>query len=242
MIWRYGDFESLSYAAAGLFTQRARLTVEETGKFTVALSGGQTPERAYQLLAEHPFRERVPWEHVNVFWGDERCVPPDDLMSNERMIRRALLEHVPIPPSQIHPIRCQKSPQSAALEYEDLLQEYFRTAQARIDLIFLGLGENGHTASLFPGTDVLHEKQRWVAEVYLPDQNTYRVTLTAGLINQAAMVVFLVSGANKASVLKEVLEGKLDPGRLPAQLIKPEHGDLLWFVDQEASIFLTEEV
>lgn len=242
MIQRFGDFEALSFAAAELFNQRARFSIEKNGKFTVALSGGKTPKRAYQLLKERPFLELVPWEHIHIFWGDERCVPPTDPMSNEWMIRQALLDDIPIPPSQIHPINCWKSPHTAALAYEDLLHKHFQAKPAQFDLIFLGLGENGHTASLFPYTNVLHNTTQWVADVYLPDKSLYRVTLTAGLINKAAMVVFLVSGTNKARILREVLEGKHDPDRFPAQLIKPENGDLLWLVDKEASVFLSKEV
>jgi 6-phosphogluconolactonase len=242
MIWKYGDYEALSYAAAGLFAQRARLSIEKTGRFSVALSGGHTPERAYQILADHPFSDRIPWEGVHIFWGDERCVPPEDPMSNQGMIQRTLLDQVPIPPSQIHPMGCWQSPGSAAMEYEKFLHEYFGSVHPNFDLVFLGLGENGHTASLFPGKEVLHDTEHWVAEVYLPDQNLYRLTLTAGIINQASMIAFLVSGAKKASVLKEILEGKFNPERLPAQLIKPQNGDLLWLVDQEASALLTKEV
>jgi 6-phosphogluconolactonase len=180
----------------------------------------------------------VPWENTHVFWGDERCVPSDDARSNERMAREALLDHVPIPASQIHPIQCVHAPNQVARQYEALLRTFFAEQPPRFDLVLLGLGENGHTASLFPGTPVLDERERWVADVYVAEQNLYRITLTAPLINQAALVVFLVAGNTKARVLSEVLEGLRDIHRLPAQLIQPTKGDLRWLVDRPAADML----
>jgi 6-phosphogluconolactonase len=241
MIWVYENLESLSHAAAGIFVQQARQAVEAHGRFSVALSGGHTPRRTYELLARPPFRDRVAWTQVHVFWGDERCVPPDHPRSNERMVRQALLDHVPVPPAQIHPIRCIQSPQEAAEQYEALLQEFFRDQPPSFDLIFLGLGEDGHTASLFPETPVLSEQERWVSDVHMVGQELDRVTLTAPLINQAALVTFLVAGIAKAGSLRAVLEGLSDPHRLPAQLIQPTQGELQWLVDQEASSLVSRE-
>lgn len=235
MIWVYENLESLSQAAAGLFVQRARQAVQDQGRFSVALSGGHTPLRTYELLAQPPFRDRTPWTQVYIFWCDERCVPPDDPRSNAGMAHRTLLNHVPIPSAQIHPISCTETPQEAAAQYETVLHDFFGDQSPRFDLIFLGLGENGHTASLFPGTAVLEEQERWVAEVYVVEQQLYRVTLMASLINEAAVVAFLVSGATKSRVLKQILEGSYNPDRLPAQLIQPDKGELLWLVDKEAS-------
>lgn len=242
MIWIYDNFELLSQAAAGLFVQQARQAVQDHGRFSVALSGGHTPRRTYELLAQPPFQERVPWQQVDVFWGDERCVSPDDPLSNQRMARQALLDHVPIPPEQIHPITCTRAPREAAGQYEALLHDFFAGRPPGFDLVFLGLGENGHTASLFPDMPVLDERKRWAAEVYVAEQSLYRVTLTAPLINQAAVVMFLVAGASKAGVLKAVLEGPSDPHRLPAQLIQPADGQLHWLVDREASSLLKRTV
>jgi 6-phosphogluconolactonase len=242
MIWLYDDYAALSEAAAGIFVQQVRQAAQTKGWFSVALAGGHTPHRTYQLLAQPRHRDRIPWGQIHIFWGDERCVPPDDPRSNARMARQALLSHVTIPPSQIHPIPCSRSPQVAAEQYEGVLQAFFGDQPPRFDLVFLGLGENGHTASLFPGTPVLAEQERWVAAVHVAEQDMDRVTLTAPLINQAAVVVFLVSGANKAAVLKEVLEGPSDPDRLPAQLIQPADGELHWLLDQEAASLLTRTV
>lgn len=228
------DAESLSRSAAELFVRQAQLSVKARGRYSVALSGGVTPQRTYELLAADPFRDQVPWPEVHVFWTDERCVPPDDPRSNEGMIRRLLLERVRIPASQIHPIRCSQSPQRDARHYEELLRDFFAEQTSFLDLIVLGLGEDGHTASLFPHTPELKEQKRWVSEGYLAEQDLFRVTLTFPFINRAEMAVFLVSGASKAGVLHEVLEGPFTPDRLPAQLIQPANENLLWIVDREA--------
>jgi 6-phosphogluconolactonase len=237
----YQDLESLSRGAADLFVERSTSAARLQGRFSVALSGGHTPFGAYQLLAKGPRRDQVPWSQVHVFWGDERCVPPDDPRSNARMAHETLLDHVPIPSDQIHPILCAGAPENGAQEYESLLRHFFKGRQPRFDLVLLGLGENGHTASLFPGTAALDESTRWAAEVYVREQDLYRVTLTAPIINQGEMVVFLVAGANKANVLREVLEGPRDPHRLPAQLIQPESSDLRWLIDRQAASALRDQ-
>jgi len=231
----YPDLETLSRAAARLFARQADQAVKVRARFSVALSGGQTPRRTYEILTQPPFRDQVPWERTHVFWGDERCVAPDDPRSNARLAREALLGRVPLPPAQIHPVSCTNSPATAATEYAALLREFFGAGPPRFDLIFLGLGEDGHTASLFPYDGALEERQRWTAAVYVPAQYLHRVTLTATLINQARVVVILVAGAAKAGALREVLHGPWDPHRLPAQLIKPEPGELYWLVDREAA-------
>jgi 6-phosphogluconolactonase len=231
----YPDLESLSRAAAELFVREAQAARSARGRFSVALSGGGTPGRTYELLAGAPFREQVDWAGVHVFWGDERCVPWDDPRSNARAAYRAFLSRVPLPGDQMHPLDCTGNPEAAAWRYEALLREFFGGGPPRLDLVFLGLGENGHTASLFPHTPVLKEQERWAAAVYVAEQDLYRVTLTAPLLNQAARVVFLVAGAAKAGVLKEARQGPTDPERLPAQLICPQSGELLWLVDQAAA-------
>jgi 6-phosphogluconolactonase len=156
------------------------------------------------------------------------------------MARQTLLDHVPIPANQVHPMVCDLSPQQAAVAYEALLRDFFPDGRSRFDLVVLGLGENGHTASLFPGTSVLEEQQRWVGEVYVAEEGLHRLTLTAVAINQAALVVFLVSGADKASILRHVLKEAQDPRSIPAQLIKPVDGGLLWLVDRDAARLLRQ--
>ena len=242
MIEVYPDLESLSRAAAALLVEQANLAVAARGRFSVALAGGATPRRTYELLAAPPLVNQAPWDRVHVFWGDERCVPGNDPRSNARLAQAAWLDRVPIPAAQIHPINCASDPATAARQYEAKLREFFAGQPPILDLVFLGLGEDGHTASLFPGTAVLQEKERWAVAVLPAGADLYRITLTAPLINQAAMVAFLVAGGGKAGVLREVLHGPRDPARLPAQLIQPHDGELLWLVDLAAAGSLVQDV
>jgi 6-phosphogluconolactonase len=239
MIRIFNDLEALSQAAAELFTVQSRQAGLICGRFSVALSGGETPRRLYEILATKPYRERIHWNKVHVFWSDERCVPANDPRSNARMARETLLNHVPIPPENIHPIVCDQSPQQAASLYEKELKGFFSTQNPNFHLVLLGLGGNGHTASLFPHTPVLNDKEKWVSDVYVKELDMYRVTFTAPFINQASQVVFLVSGADKAQVLEEVLEGSYRPHELPAQLIRPNGIHPTWLVDRGASHKLT---
>jgi 6-phosphogluconolactonase len=233
MIRIFADAEALSEAAAALFVRAAQRAVRNTGRFVVALSGGQTPRRTYERLACPECRDAVPWEAVHVFWGDERCVPFEDPRCNARMAYEALLRHVPIPAHQVHPIPCEGDPETAAVRYEALLRSFFREAPPRFDLVFLGLGEDGHTASLFPFHPAVTEPRRWVAAV--PEADPPRVTLTLPILNQARRVVFLVTGARKAEILRAVWEGPFDPLRRPAQGVRPGPGRVLWLVDAAAA-------
>ncbi len=238
MIELFEDKDALSRAAAELFAVRARTAVAARGRFLVLLSGGETPRRTYELLAQEPHRTRIPWQRVHFFWGDERCVPADDPRRNEVMAHRAFLDALPLRPEQLHPIMCEGSPHQAAESYEAQLLDFFAGGLPRFDFIFLGLGEDGHTASLLPDSEALNEQVRWTAVTRRPDEEFSRVTLTAPLLNQAAMVVFLVAGRNKAKVLRSMLE---ETGRcllLPAQLIRPLRGELYWFIDREAAYLL----
>lgn len=240
MVSIYPDLDALSHATAALFAGAAEQAIAGTGRFTVALSGGHTPRRLFELLAAAPYRDQIRWEHVHVFWGDERCVPPDDERSNERMARQLLLDHVPVPAAQIHPMRCAGDPAGAAARYEALLRRELGDDGA-LDLVLLGLGENGHTASLFPGTPVLEERTHWAASCYVAEVQMSRVTLTAPFINRAGLVVFQVAGAGKAQVVHEVLRGPRDPVRLPAQLIEPPDDRIHWLLDAAAAAQLPAE-
>jgi 6-phosphogluconolactonase len=239
MIRVYNDLEALSQAAAELFTVQSRQASLICGRFSVAFSGGETPRRLYEILAASPYRERIHWDEVHIFWSDERCVPEDDPRNNAMMARQVLLDYVPIPPDHIHPIRCDQSPQQAAIQYEQELKDFFSTQNPNFHLVLLGLGENGHIASLFPHTPVLNEQVKWVSDVYIKQLGMYRITFTAPFINQASQVVFLVSGADKAQVLENVLEGPYQPHDLPAQLIRPNGEHPIWLVDKAASHKLT---
>lgn len=231
----FKDLEGISQAAAVLFADLAAEAIAESGRFSVALSGGSTPRRLYELLAARPYRDQIQWQAVHFFWGDERCVPADDPRSNFRMAREALLDHVLAPAENIHPIQGDLPPEQAAAQYETGLRKFFGDQPPVLDLILLGMGDNAHTASLFPHTHVLNEKKRWVAEAYVAEQGMYRVTLTAPLINQARQVVFLVSGAEKAFALQNVLEGAYQPQEFPAQLIHPNGAHPIWLLDKAAS-------
>jgi 6-phosphogluconolactonase len=238
MIKVYRDLQALSQAAARLFAVEAHRATETRGSFAVLLAGGETPRRAYELLAKQPLAGMVPWEQVHIFWGDERYVPADDPRSNARMARQAFLDHVPVHASQVHPIPYRHSPRASAVEYEDTLRTFFTVGPPRFDMVFLGLGANGHIASIFPGTHAAEERERWVTEVYVAEQDSYRITLTAPVINRAALVAFIVAGEEKATILRETLEGTRTPRRIPAQLIRPTNGTLLWLVDREAARLL----
>ncbi len=229
----YDSGEKVAQAAAELFVARARQAIAASGRFSVALAGGGTPRRAYELLAGPPFRELVDWERCHVFWGDERCVAPTDSRSNARMAREALLEYVPVPEDQIHPIDGAVDPGEGARRYELTLRRFFGDRAPRFDLIFLGLGPDGHTASLFPHTPVLIETGRWVAEVLPEGQALWRVTMTAPLLNQGKTIAFLVLGGEKAPVFARLMAAPPGASPLPSRLIRPQEGELLWLVDRE---------
>lgn len=238
MIKLFRDKESLSIGAAGLFIECAEESIEKKNAFTVALSGGSTPKRTYEILASPPYRDRINWEKTNIFWGDERCVSICDERSNCRMAFDTLLDNVPVPRENLHPILCEDNPEKGAAEYEKLLRKFFRGRPPAFDLVLLGLGENGHTASLFPETGILQESNKLASSLHVQEDEYHRVSLTANTINQAAVIAFLVSGASKASVLRDVLEGPQAPRRLPAQLIRPVRGELIWMIDRSAGSLL----
>lgn len=234
----YDDLESMSIAAADLFVKQSQIAVLNNGRFSVALSGGGTPKRTFELLAQKPWIDQVPWYNTHVFWGDERCVPIDDVRHNALKARQILLDKVPVPSYHIHPIICNKIFKRAAEQYELLLRDFFKGQDTCFDLILLGLGNDGHTASLFPGTPVLKEKNRWVEVVSIPKPGINRITLTIPLIKRSALTVFLVAGTEKAGALKEVLEGQSNTSNFPAQLIAPINGKLIWLVEQSAANLL----
>lgn len=201
----------------------------------MALSGGSTPKILYQLLADatQPFHEQIPWAKIHFFWSDERHVPPDHPDSNYRMANEAMLSRVSVLSDNIHRVAGEKpNAAEAADDYEQTLKELTKESLPQLDLILLGLGSDGHTASIFPGSEVLHETKRLVAAPWVEKLKTYRITMTLPLLNNGASVLFLVSGSDKAGIVKEVLEG---PNQYPAQAVKPTNGELLWLLDQEAA-------
>ncbi len=277
------DADTLALATAALMVREARRAVKARGRCTMALAGGSTPRNAYRLLTQSPFLDLMPWADMHVIWGDERCVDPGDPLSNEGMARDDFLDHVPIPPAQVHPMRCEGqatergragdvSPEEAAWrsaeEYEGTLRTLFprrdiggATAPghgldlkgATCDLVLLGLGVDGHTASLFPGSELLGENDRWVGAVFAPGasegevraegltaagRDLWRLTLTVPFINRARSVVFVVSGRSKAPMVKQILEGPISAAPLPAQLIRPLSGVLRWYLDDDSASLL----
>jgi len=228
----------LARRAAEEFVRLANLYVTENGRFSVVLSGGSTPKSLYTLLATPEFCNSIRWSQVYLFWGDERCVPPDHPDSNYRMALEALISKVPIPKENIFRMKGERSPQDAADEYEQELIKYFNLTEATLpcfDLILLGLGEDGHTASLFPGSIALTETKHLVTAPYVEHLKTHRLTLTLPVLNNSAFIFFLVAGINKAPVLREVLQSESDENDFPAQKINPQKGKLVWFVDRAAA-------
>lgn len=236
--------EALCRLAAEHFVQTVLTAVEARGRAAVALSGGTTPKGLYTLLATEPYRVRVPWEQVHVFWGDERTVPPDDPQSNYRMAHEALLAHVPIPASNVHRMPGEGPDlAAAAAAYELGLRDLLDCTEGVpvFDVVHLGMGDDGHTASLFPFTAALGEAERLVVVNHVDKLTTDRLTFTYPLLNAAAQVVFLVTGESKAGVLKDVLEGPYAPDAYPSQGVQPTEGALLWLVDKAAGARLSPE-
>ncbi len=227
--------EQLMQAAADMVAQLAKQAIIKRGRFSLVLSGGSTPRALYQLLATSPYHDEIEWANVHVFWGDERCVPPDDAESNYRTARESLLDQVAIPPTNIHRICGELSPEDAAKDYAQTLMSFFGAGIPQFDLVLLGMGDDGHTASLFPHTAALDETQEWVVANHVPQKDVWRITLTLPVINAARQVMFLVAGAPKAKRLREVLYGPRQPLDLPAQSVQPTNGNLLWLVDAAAA-------
>lgn len=239
----YDDLDAVAHAAADLLvTLQAADRPQE--HFNIALSGGSTPRALHRVLVAPPYREQVDWERMQYFWGDERFVPPDDPESNYRMARATLLAEAPVTSDQVHRVPTERGdPAMVAELYEADIRREMNVLPGqlpRFDLILLGMGPDGHCASLFPHTEALHVRDRLVTANFVPKLNANRITLTAPAINNAAAVVFLVAGADKADALAAVLEGPRDPETYPSQLIAPEHGALHWLIDRAAAASLRQ--
>ena len=235
IIKTFPDSVTLARAAAVHFVECAQEAIANHGYFAVVLAGGSTPQATYEVLATMEFATRIEWDKVHVFWGDERCVAPNHEDSNYRMAFEVMLRHSPISVKQIYRMEGEVEPKKAAKDYENRLQTFFARKPPRFDLILLGLGIDGHTASLFPGTKALSETKRWILANYVRKLSTWRLTMTARLINQAINVTFLVSGQGKADVLHRVLAGRYTPDEIPAQIVRPDRGQLRWLMDAAAA-------
>lgn len=233
-IWE--DPTEISRRAAEMFVGIAREAIAERGRFSVALAGGSTPRLTYELLASEEYVPRVEWDKVHFFWSDERCVPPGDDQSNYLMAAEAMLNHLPLEERQIHRMRGEDEPADAAASYQKELLEYFAGEEPRFDLIMLGMGDDGHTASLFPGSVVEGDREHLVAAPFVTKFDTHRLTLTLFTLNLAGQVMVLAAGAGKASALKQVLHDNRDRAdELPARLVRPVNGERLWLVDEAAA-------
>jgi len=240
------DGKAIAARAAQIFVDSANASVKERGIFIVALAGGSTPKALYGLLAAEPFRLQLPWDKIGFFFGDERHVPPDHQDSNFRMASEAMLSKTTIAPSQVHRIQAENpDAEQAAQQYESELRNSFHLSpgqRPRFDLVLLGMGNEGHTLSLFPGTKALQDNGRLVMRNWVGKVCADRITMTAPVVNNAALVLFAITGADKAPALKAVLEGPYEPEQLPAQLIAPENGKLLYLVDAAAGSMLQNAI
>jgi len=230
------DNNALSLELAAWMVDYIAATLKKRDRFTLVLSGGSTPQKLNTLLAASPYKEKIDWQKLHIFWGDERFVPFEDSRNNAKMAFDTLLNHVPVPASQIHIMRTNLAPELSAAAYEKTLKQYFPADadSSSFDLVLLGMGDDGHTLSLFPGTHAMHIEDKLVTSLFLEQQDMYRITLTAPIVNRAACVAFLVSGGGKAPALKEVIEGDYQPDLYPAQVIQP-NGELHWFLDEAAA-------
>ena len=230
--------EEAAQAAARFLATLAEKHIAVEGRFTIALSGGSTPRRLYQVLASPPYDKGMAWDQWHIFWGDERCVPPDHEDSNYRMASEALLDQVRVPFAHVHRMRGEAVPEEAADEYETLLREVFQKSEPQFDLILLGMGDDGHTASLFPGTAALQECSKLVMANWVPQLKGHRITFTLPLINSARVIVFLNTDGAKAEFLRRVLEPKPSEALLPAAMVGPSNGAVHWFLTQDAARIL----
>lgn len=237
----FDDSEAVARAATEKFIELSRDAIADHGAFSVALAGGSTPKRVYELLASDEFKGQVDWSKVHIFFGDERTVPPDHSDSNFRMANEAMLSKVSIPKENIHRMKGEGDAAANAEIYDAELRSFFKGGFKdgenfpRFDLIMLGMGDDGHTASLFPGSEALKEQTAWVVSNWVEKFNTFRITLSAPAINNARHVMFIITGAGKADRLPEVINGARDTNRLPSQLIRPTNGELVWYVDRAAA-------
>ena len=244
----YPNPEEVMWAAAEKIERLAVQALEKKGRVTLALSGGNTPRALYQLLADprHGFRDRLPWQQMHFFWSDERYVPADDDQSNYKMARETLFAPAGVPPENVHRFRTElASPESTAEDYQEQLEKFFGTGREqpppRFDIMLLGMGADGHTASLFPGLPLLHASEHWVKAFWVPQLRSHRISLLPDLINESENILLLVTGAEKAEAVAMVLTDEPRNAALPVQKIQPTEGNLLWLLDQAAASLVLRE-
>ncbi|MBC7536016.1 MAG: 6-phosphogluconolactonase [Ferruginibacter sp.] len=231
----FKDAETVCIAAADYIVELSKKTISKKGKFTIALSGGNTPRKLYELLAQPAYSSLLEWKNIFVFWGDERYVPLSDENNNSHMAFAALLNNIPIPAENIFTVPVNFGPERAAISYEQTLLTFFKESIPAFDLILLGIGTNGHTASLFPFTPILKEKKQLVKEIFIEELGMYRISFTATLINQAHHILFLVTGKEKAAIIQTIFSGVKEGEKYPVLLIKPVKVDPAWYIDEAAA-------
>ena len=244
------NIDALSIAVADKMAEYINEVLQTKDRFTLVLSGGSTPKKLHEVLSSDDYKNKIDWAKVHIFFGDERFVPFTDERNNAKMAFDTLLNHVPVAAANIHIMQTENiKPQQSAIAYEEILHKYFDASafsdelsafsfqpSATFDLVLLGMGDDGHTLSLFPGkTEVIHETEKWCTALWLETQNMFRITLTHPVVNKSGAIFFLVSSSSKAKVLQEVLKGKFDPDTYPSQIINPANGQLHWFVDEDAA-------
>lgn len=231
----YKNKEEMSEALASWMCEVIEKTLKEQEYFTLVLSGGSTPQLLYKKLASDKFKDKINWSRIHIFWGDERAVPYEDERSNAKLAHELLLSKVDIPTTNVHIMRTDIEPNFSTDAYRKTLHDFFDNTSTTFDLVLLGMGDDGHTLSLFPGSPIIEEHNHWVNAVYNQEQEMYRITLMPKIVNRASKIAFMVDGEKKAKMLQQVLQGDYKPSEFPAQIIKPETGELHWFVDEAAA-------
>lgn len=230
----FDNKEVMSDELAQWICDLVSVTLKNQEFFSLVLSGGETPKILYQKLASDKYKYQINWKRIRIFWGDERAVPFTDDRNNAKMAYDILLDHVDIPSSNIHKMRTDIEPNFSVKEYRKLLHSFFDSMSTTFDLVLLGMGDDGHTLSLFPGSPIIKDHTHWVNSVYNEARKMFRITMMPKIVNRSSQVVFMVDGAKKAEVLQEVLEGQYNPTKFPSQIIKPVNGELHWFLDKPA--------
>lgn len=238
----FPDLQSWTNEAAATFLHIARESLKKRGVFSAALSGGGTPKPVYHQIGFAGNSTQLPWSDIHLFWGDERHVPPEHDDSNFKMVKEQLLDQISIPEGNVHRVPAEMDARMAAFSYEEVLRGFFEKEQPQFDLVFLGLGEDGHTASLFPHSAGLNEEQRWFIANFSPIKEEWRLTLSKNAINAARHIVVLVRGRSKAKMVADVLTGPIEPEEKPIQLISPVDGNMIWILDREAASLLPDGI
>lgn len=231
----YKNDTELSEALASWMCEVIESTLKEQEYFTLVLSGGSTPQLLYKTLVSDTFKDKINWSRIHIFWGDERVVPYADARNNAKMAHQLLLNKVDIPANHVHIMRTDIEPNFSTDAYRKKLHEFFDNTSTTFDLVLLGMGDDGHTLSLFPGSPIIEDHKHWVNSVYNSDQAMYRITLMPEIVNRAAKIAFMAEGEKKAKMLQQVIQGPYEPSKYPAQIIKPDGGELHWFVDEAAA-------